>query len=67
MNERGKIKILAYTVCFSIVLIGVLLALVAWITPGPDLLLSMLGGAIAGIGLSEIYKLRKSFRRVDNK
>ena len=67
MNERGKIKILGYTICFSIVLIGVTLSFLAWATPGLNILLSMAGGAITGIGMVETYKLRKLFRKEDNK
>lgn len=63
MNKRGKIKILAYTVCFLIVLIGVLLSLTAWMTPGPNILLSIFGGSIAGIGTVEIFKLRALFHK----
>lgn len=61
MNKRGKIKILTYIICFLIVLIGALLSLIAWITPGPDILLAMAGGSIAGFGTVEVFKLRKLF------
>lgn len=61
MSERRKIKILSYTVCFLIVLIGVLLSLTSWMTPGPNILLSIFGGSIAGLGTVEVFKLRKLF------
>lgn len=63
MSGRRKIKILAYIVCFLIVLIGVVITLIAWITPGPNILLSILGGGIAGLGTVEVFKLRKLFHK----
>lgn len=59
MTNKNE-KIVSYIIGFLFIFIGIILMSIAFLTPGPNILESVLGGGSAGLGAVMIKNIRRN-------